>query len=115
VALSKVLNTPVDYTIRTHGDEGYDTTYEGRTVQVKTSTRPQLIFNSRRAFSADIAVLVRYLGEDRANAHLDPRFMVHGWISREEFFKYHYPEDFGYGMRMVMDSGSLYSLDELVV
>ena len=114
VAVSRVLGTPVDYEIRTHGDAGYDTTYAGKTVQVKTSTLPTLIFNSARAFSADIAILVEYVGNDRANANLDPRFVVHGWITREEFMVHHHNHDYGYGVRLTMDSYTLYPLQDLV-
>lgn len=115
VAVSKVLGTPVDYEIRTHGDEGWDTVLDGRTVQIKTSTQESLIFNSKAAFKADIAILVVYLGEDRANSHIDPRFKVVGWVTREDFFQYHYKHDFGHGVRMVMDSFALQTLDEIAV
>ena len=97
VAVGKVLNVPIDYEIRTHGDAGWDTVIEGRTVQIKTSNLPSLIFNSPRVFKAQIAVLVQFLGEDRQNADKDPRFKVWGWCTREEFMKMHYKQDYGYG------------------
>ena len=110
-AVGKVLDIPVDTEVRTHGDEGWDLEYKGLRIQVKTSTLPKLIFNAPRLFSADIAILAQYVGEDRKNAQETPQFRIWGWVTKDEFLKNYYSENFGYGDRLVLDAHSLHSLD----
>lgn len=112
-AVGKVLGLPVDTEIRTGGDAGYDMTITGKTAQIKTSTLPRLIFNAKHLFSAEIAVLVQFTGKNRREADKDPQFTIWGWVEREEFLKNYYNEDFGYGLRLVMDAPYLHPLDSL--
>jgi hypothetical protein len=103
MAVGKVLGVPVDMEIRTGGDEGYDLFYEGKTVQVKTSTRSSLIFNAKHLFSADTAILCQYIGTDRQHAELSPHFVLWGWIDRQTFLENYQIKDYGYGDRLVVN------------
>lgn len=113
-AVGEVLEIPVDMTVLTGGDVGHDMFLNETSIQVKTSTLPKLIFNAKHLFKSDVAVLVQYLGNDRQMAEKDPRFQIWGWVSREEFMKNYYTEDFGYGTRLVLDATQLHTLDSLV-
>ncbi len=106
VAVAKMLEVPTDTTVRTAGDDGYDLVFEGKTIQVKTSVLPSLIFNDVELFTADYAILVQLIG-DRQNPHVDSEFHIHGWITREEFKNTCYRKDYGYGERFVVDSDKL--------
>ena len=110
----KVLDVPVDMTVRTAGDDGDDMVLGTTSIQVKTSTMPKLVFNAAHLFVSDVAVLVQFIGENRQSAKDDPRFMVWGWIERAEFMKKHYIQDFGYGKRLVLDAFHLHTLDTLL-
>lgn len=113
MAVGKILNIPIDMEVRTAGDDGNDTEYLGNTVQIKTSTLKSLIFNSAKLFKSDIAILVQFIGADKRQAEKDPRFVIWGWISREEFLETHYTKNYGYGERLVVDSEYLRALDEV--
>jgi hypothetical protein len=106
VAVASVLNVDTDNTVRTAGDSGYDLVFNNKTIQVKTSTLPSLIFNALELFTADVAVLVQLIG-DRQNPHIDSQFAILGWISKEEFNKNYYTKDYGYGIRFVIDADKL--------
>lgn len=106
VAVASVLNVDTDSTVRTAGDSGYDLVFNNKTIQVKTSTLPSLIFNALELFTADVAVLVQLIG-DRQNPHIDSQFAILGWISKEEFNKNYYTKDYGYGIRFVIDADKL--------
>lgn len=110
-AVGKVLDIPVDTEVRTHGDAGWDLEYKGLKIQVKTSTLPKLIFNAPRLFSADIAILAQYVGEDRKNAQATPMFRIWGWTTKKEFLEKYYNENYGYGDRFVLDAHELHALD----
>jgi hypothetical protein len=114
MAAGRVLNLPVDTEVRTGGDAGYDLTLDGQTIQVKTSTLKSLIFNASHLFTADLAILVQFIGQDKKEAEKDPRFIVHGWIDKEQFLDIHYKKNFGYGVRLVVDSNKLSPLDSLI-
>lgn len=111
MAVGKVLNIPVDMEVRTGGDDGNDMEYLGNTVQVKTSTLKALIFNAPHLFKSDMAILVQFIGEDKRQAEKDPRFVIWGWMSREDFMEKHYAHNYGYGERMVVDSEYMLPLD----
>jgi hypothetical protein len=113
MAVGRVLQTPVDMEIRTGGDDGNDLTHNGKTIQVKTSTLKSLIFNAAHLFKSDIAILVQFIGKDKTESWKDPRFLIWGWVSREEFMTKHYTHDFGYGERLVLDFNHLENLEQL--
>ena len=114
VACGRVLGLQVDRTISPSGDDGHDLrTDAGETIQVKTSTLPQLIFNAPHLFISDIAVLVQFFG-DKQLPHVDGVFQVVGWIDRKTFLARCYPHDYGYGTRLVMDANQLKPIEELV-
>lgn len=103
IAVARALNVEPDRTVRTGGDDGYDLVYNNKTIQVKTSTLPSLIFNSPDLFTADIAILVQLVG-DRQNPHINAQYHILGQIRREDFEKRAYQKDYGYGTRYVVDS-----------
>ena len=84
VACSRVLGLPTDNSIAPSGDNGHDLkSILGKTVQVKTSTLSQLIFNAPELFISDVAVLVKFFG-DKQLPHVDSLFDVIGWTTREK-------------------------------
>jgi hypothetical protein len=114
VAVARVLGIEYDTNVRTEGDGGLDLQLGYVRIQVKTSELDKLIFNNVGAFDADVAVLVQYVGSDKKNPENDPKFLVWGWITRDEFLSTCYKHDFGYGERLVLRSGSLKSLSSLM-
>lgn len=114
VACGKVLGLRVDETITPSGDNGHDLiSAMGKNIQVKTSTLSQLIFNAPELFVSDVAVLVKFYG-DKQLPHVDSKFEVLGWVTRESFLANHYLHDYGYGTRLVMDADQLRPMEELV-
>ena len=99
-AVAKVYEVEVDDRVLTGGDEGHDLVIKNKTVQVKTTTTNQLIFNSKELFSADYAILVTLVG-DRTQPHINSHFIVWGDISRDKFIDVCFEKDFGYGVRYV--------------
>jgi hypothetical protein len=84
-----------------HGsDPGYDMAVSDFTIQIKTGCGPSLLFKTLDYFSenADVAVLVEYVGNDRRHPETDPRFVVHGWVTRDDFVIKHRIRDFGRGL-----------------
>ena len=114
VAVAKVLGLQVDDSISPSGDDGHDLkTVLGRSIQVKTSTLPQLIFNASYLFISDYAVLVRFIG-DKQLPHVDSKFEIMGWVEREIFLAKHFNHDYGYGVRLVMNADQLKPIEELL-
>jgi len=114
MAAAQILGLQVDNSITPSGDDGHDLkTILGRTLQVKTSTLPQLIFNAADLFVSDIAILVKFSG-DKQLPHVDSEFDVMGWVTREVFLANHYLHDYGYGTRLVMDANQLQPIESLV-
>jgi hypothetical protein len=114
LACGKGLGLQVDRTITPSGDNGHDlVTALGKNIQVKTSTLPQLIFNAPELFVSDVAVLVQFFG-DKQLPHVDSRFELVGWVTREVFLANHYKHDYGYGTRLVMDANQLQPIEVLI-
>jgi hypothetical protein len=113
MAAAKVLGVETDSEIRTHGDEGFDLKLNKKTIQVKTSTLPELIFNRLDLFSADLGVLVQLEG-DRVNPHVDAIYHVIGYISKEDFMESYSIKNYGYGDRFVTGLGKLSPLEDLI-
>jgi len=112
-AVAKHLNISTDDSITAGGDVGYDLFFNGLKVAVKTSTLQCLIFNKEEDFSADVAILVNFVG-DRLIPHVDSWYNIMGWIDRQNFLDNHYGRDYGYGIRLVMDADRLYPMEDLV-
>ena len=103
VAVAKWLGVPVDYDIYIGTDGGKDLEYANKVIQVKTATkRTDLIFDDLNDFQADIAILVKHLGENRPNAVNDPRFGIVGWIERDDFMKSYQIKNYGFGDRAMV-------------
>jgi hypothetical protein len=113
VAAAKLLNVSTDSEVRTGGDAGYDLTYNGLTIQVKTSTTTDLIFNSLSLFKADIAILVELEG-DKTKPHVNAVYHVHGFITKEDFKSSYVVKNYGYGDRFVVPNSMLSPLSELI-
>ena len=62
----------------------------------------------------EVAILAQFVGEDKTKSHEDPKFLLHGWITRKAFMKYFYRYDFGYGERLIVDAPLLDPLSELL-
>jgi hypothetical protein len=105
-AVAKVYEVAVDDRVLTGGDEGYDLIINNKTVQIKTTTTNQLIFNSKELFSADYAILVTLVG-DRTQPHIDSHFIIWGDISKNKFNEVCFEKDFGYGIRYVCNMEDL--------
>jgi hypothetical protein len=114
MACGKGLGLQVDRTVTPSGDNGHDlSTALGKNIQVKTSTLPQLIFNAPELFVSDYAVLVQFFG-DKQLPHVDSKFSLIGWTTRELFLANHYKHDYGYGIRLVMDADQLQPIEVLI-
>jgi hypothetical protein len=113
-AVAKVLGLEADTTVRTHGDVGHDLYMGDTTIQVKTSTLDQLLFNAAHLFKSDVAILAQFKGADKQHAEEDPRFVIWGYVERKDFLDKHYRIDHGYGVRLAMDAGHLSPLEFLV-
>lgn len=114
IACAKTLGLQVDNSIVPSGDDGHDLKSAlGKSIQVKTSTLPQLIFNAPELFVSDYAVLVRFIG-DKQLPHVDSKFEIMGWIEREIFLANYFNHDYGYGIRLVMNADQLKPIEELV-
>lgn len=113
-AVAKVLGLKADTTVLTHGDVGHDLYLNTTSIQVKTSTLDQLLFNAARLFKSDVAILAQFKGADKQHAEDDPRFVIWGYIERADFLDRHYKIDHGYGVRLAMDAGQLSPLEFLM-
>ena len=114
MACGKGLGLQVDRSISPSGDNGHDlSTPLGKNIQVKTSTLDKLIFNAPELFVSDYAVLVQFFG-DKQLPHVDSKFSILGWTTRELFLANHYKHDYGYGTRLVMDANQLQPIEVLI-
>jgi hypothetical protein len=110
--VAKYLNVPTDNSITAGGDVGHDLSFNGLRIAVKTSTLHCLIFNKEDDFSADVAILVNFVG-DKVLPHVDSWYYIMGWVDRQTFIDNHYKRDYGYGIRLVMDADRLYPMEDL--
>lgn len=91
VAVSRLLNLPVDETIYEHGDPGWDFVLYGTKIDVKTS-QGYLIVRDKSRFKADAIVLVNQEAREPSVVR------VQGFINREGFWAGPiFKEDFGHG------------------
>lgn len=114
MVVGRVLGLPVDMEVRTGGDDGHDMHQGDTTIQVKTSELKSLIFNAKHLFKSDVAILVQFIGKNKKESWKDPRFIVLGWISREEFLNKYHTHDFGYGTRLVLNADELLPIQQLM-
>lgn len=103
VAACNVFGGELDWSVSPSGDDGSDTYLDGMSVQIKTSTRPLLIFNDAGCFSSDSAILVQLLGDRNCPESPESVWRVWGIVSRARFMRLCYEHDFGYGVRLVLD------------
>jgi len=113
MAAAKVLNVKTDNKIRTHGDDGFDLKLKGKTIQVKTSTLPELIFNRLNLFKADVGMLVQLEG-DKTRPHIDATYHVLGYILKEDFLNLYKVKNYGYGNRFTVGVEKLNSIEDLI-
>ena len=100
LVVSIATGFPLEWKLCYGSDPGYDMTVSDFTIQIKTGCGPSLLFKTLSYFSteADVAVFVEYVGENRRKPETDPRFVVHGWVTRDDFVKRHRIRDFGRGL-----------------
>ncbi len=112
VVVAKTLQIPTDDSITAGGDVGYDlVSHLGKRIAVKTSTLDSLIFNKIEDFSADIAILVKFVG-DKQIPHADGKFFILGWIDHQTFVDTFHWHDYGYGNRLVLNASQLKPIEE---
>lgn len=112
VACAKGLGLSVDESINPGGDDGHDLhTPLGKSIQVKTSTIPTLIFNHETNFISDYAILVVLEG-DKQLPHVDSAFHIIGITDRKYFFDNFTYHDYGYGQRLILSQDKLHPINE---
>jgi hypothetical protein len=79
--------TALDWEIRPGGDTGIDCLAYGFKWDVKTSTLDELIFNSKKHFKADIAILVQLIGDRQHPEAQSSVWRVWGVCSKEKFMR----------------------------
>jgi len=106
-AVGKTLDVAVDSTHHKGGDGGKDLQFREHSIQVKTSNTDMLIFNQDdRRLTADVCVLTQVVGACRVR--------IHGWCTRDEFYRDCRQHDFGYGERDVLDGIHLRPIEDLI-
>jgi len=118
MVVSLATGFPLDWQLFHGSDPGYDMAVSDFTIQIKTGCGPSLLFKTLDYFSenADVAVLVEYIGKDRRHPETDPRFVVHGWVTRDDFMMRHHIRDFrkGLGPQPYMHKNEMRPLASLV-
>jgi hypothetical protein len=100
VAVSKVLKISIRTDITIGGDGYIDMSFNGQTIQIKTSTHARtpeprlLIFTKPDDFATDWAIL--------CSAQSPSIVRIHGFISRKKFLANMTEHNFGYGKRYVV-------------
>lgn len=103
------LGCAPSFDIYSGGDNGHDLNAWGLSWQVKTSSLPELIFNTKHEFVADAAVLVTHIAT-KQQVTCDPRFKILGGISRRKFVKCFVEKNYGYGSRFIVGCNELTAL-----
>ena len=104
ILFARIFNLEVPR-LNVMGDNGVDCWLGDMSVDVKTSKKPQLIFD-KKAFKAEAAVAFQQTGQDDV---LD----LMGWLTKTDFNKKCYLHDFGNGERGVVDSENLSPIESL--
>lgn len=105
VAVSMAIGVPIRTEITYGGDSGVDLSFQGQTIQVKTSTHKEtpkprfIIFNSEDDFATDWAVSCSIQSESSVK--------IHGFTSKRKFLLNMTEHDFGYGRRICLDEKHL--------
>lgn len=111
VAVGKATGIPIHTDITFGGDGNVDMSYQGQTIQIKTSTHQTtpvprfLIFNSVEDFSTDWAISCSIQGPCTVR--------IHGFASKRKFVSNVVTHDFGYGTRYCMDEKHLSPINRL--
>ena len=114
VVVAKTLQIQTDDSVTAGGDIGYDlVSHMGKRIAVKTSTLDSLIFNKIEDFTADIAILVKFVG-DKQLPHVDSKFTILGYIDYQTFLDTFHWHDYGYGNRLVVTADKLRPIEEIV-
>ena len=105
VAVSRAIGIPIRTEITFGGDSGVDMSYQGKTIQIKTSTHKEtppprfIIFNSVDDFSTDWAISCSIQSASTVK--------IHGFTSKRKFLVNRLEHDFGYGVRVCLDEKHL--------
>lgn len=101
IAVARSIGVPIRTEITVGGDSGVDLSFEGQTIQVKTSTHKEtpppryIIFNSVDEFNTDWAICCSIQSASTVR--------IHGFASRRKFLANWVEHDFGYGKRACLD------------
>lgn len=106
IAVARLVHGIIDLRSYLGGDSGQDMLIHGAKVEVKC-LQGFLAFKSIGHFVSDIAVLVIHNKSDFSC------LWVQGWVTKEEFVKNHFTDDFGYGMRPVMQPSALLPIETM--
>lgn len=106
VAVGRLINTSPDMDVYLGGDTVKDFTVYGVGIEVKT-LQGYLTFKKLSDFVTDIAVLVIYNQNDYSSV------TVQGWITRQDFDKSHFVDNFGYGDRPCVQPSDLHPISTL--
>ena len=104
ILFARIFNLDMP-TLNVMGDNGVDCWLGDMSVDVKTSMKPQLIFD-KKGFKAEAAVAFQQTDQDDV---LD----LMGWITKADFNKKFYLHDYGRGERGVVDGENLNPIESL--
>lgn len=100
VAVARLINATVDTELYLKGNDSEDLNMYGVSIEVKT-LQGYLTFKHMSDFKSDVAVLTVYNKQDYSMV------WVQGWISKYDFQKSHFIDNFGYGDRPCVQPAEL--------
>jgi len=86
-------------------DYGVDLWWNDIAIDVKSTTKDYLIFDTLKQFKADVAILTSPVEDSAVD--------IIGWVSRDQFLAEHGTKDFGYGIRCVMHKDELQPISDI--
>lgn len=103
-AIAKTLDLGINLDIYLGGDGGRDFTYQGYTIDVKTTRAKYLLFQSLDHFQADVAILVKLMDYYTLD--------IQGVISRKKFQETHEMMTFGYAYNCAVPPEKLLPIED---
>jgi hypothetical protein len=119
VIVSRYYNTPIDWEIYVGADNGFDTTINNKSTEIKTSSQKNLIINDpehckyglwKPNTEQCIVVWCNQPKNQWENIGTNTQFQIIGGTTREHFFTNAHKTDYGYGPRLTLNADSLIHL-----
>lgn len=116
VIVSRYYNTEIDWEIYIGADNGFDTTINGKTTEIKTSSQKDLIINDPQHCKYGLwkpeteQCLVVWCNQPKnqwENIGTNTQFQIIGGTTRENFFTNAQKTDYGYGPRLTLKENQL--------